>query len=146
MEVRLGARLLGKKGWVDLKTFTSHEFTLGYFSASWCPPCRQFTPILRDFYGKVNTPSKRLEIVLISRDQDKASFQKYYDEMPWLALDYDDRDRLTKLMTLYGVKTIPTLILFNKNGDAVASGCRNQVVQSGVSILPTWQQLLTPPK
>ena len=26
------------------------EVVLIYFSAHWCPPCRGFTPILKDFY------------------------------------------------------------------------------------------------
>ena len=25
-----------------------------YFSAHWCPPCRQFTPILKDFYEVIS--------------------------------------------------------------------------------------------
>ena len=26
------------------------EFICIYFSAHWCPPCRGFTPVLKDFY------------------------------------------------------------------------------------------------
>ena len=26
------------------------DLVLFYFSAHWCPPCRQFTPLLKDFY------------------------------------------------------------------------------------------------
>ncbi len=26
------------------------ELVLFYFSAHWCPPCKHFTPILKDFY------------------------------------------------------------------------------------------------
>ena len=26
------------------------ELVMYYFSAHWCPPCRQFTPMLKDFY------------------------------------------------------------------------------------------------
>ena len=26
------------------------DLVLYYFSAHWCPPCRQFTPMLKDFY------------------------------------------------------------------------------------------------
>jgi thiol-disulfide isomerase/thioredoxin len=29
------------------------ELVLYYFSAHWCPPCRQFTPLLKDFYEEV---------------------------------------------------------------------------------------------
>ena len=30
--------------------FNSQDLVLYYFSAHWCPPCRQFTPMLKDFY------------------------------------------------------------------------------------------------
>ena len=31
-----------------------------YFSAHWCPPCQQFTPILKDFYDSVNEDEKKV--------------------------------------------------------------------------------------
>ena len=40
----------------DLSQVNANEALAGkqlvcfYFSAHWCPPCRQFTPILKDFY------------------------------------------------------------------------------------------------
>ena len=35
----------------DVKCFLcSQDLVLYYFSAHWCPPCRQFTPMLKDFY------------------------------------------------------------------------------------------------
>merc|ERR1712047_124608 len=30
------------------------DLILFYFSAHWCPPCRQFTPMLKDFYEEVD--------------------------------------------------------------------------------------------
>ena len=44
----LGARLRSKK------------FTILYFSASWCPPCHRFTPILKELYAEANA---ELEII-----------------------------------------------------------------------------------
>ncbi len=30
------------------------KLVLFYFSAHWCPPCRLFTPILKDFYAVID--------------------------------------------------------------------------------------------
>lgn len=49
-----------------------------YFSAHWCPPCRQFTPILRDFYTKAAPLG--LEIVWFSRDTTVEMMDEYFKE------------------------------------------------------------------
>ena len=65
-----------------------------YFSAHWCPPCKAFTPKLVDWYKKQNAESNghTLEIIFISSDRDEASFADYFTCMPWLALDFAERD------------------------------------------------------
>ena len=32
------------------QALASKRIVLFYFSAHWCPPCRMFTPMLKDFY------------------------------------------------------------------------------------------------
>ena len=70
-----------------------------YFSASWCAPCKQFTPILAQFYNTVNKKlgcknisdpiDRKFEIIWVSRDSSVEEFVNYYSKMPWLALPFD---------------------------------------------------------
>ena len=75
---------------VDLKTNCAGKVVGIYFSAHWCPPCRGFTPVLAEFY-KANHASKNMEIIFVSSDQTVDQFKEYYNEMPWLALSFDER-------------------------------------------------------
>ena len=59
------------------------EFVGIYFSAHWCPPCRNFTPVLAQFYEEVNKDGKKLEIIFVTSDRDEASFKEYFALMPW---------------------------------------------------------------
>ncbi len=61
-----------------------------YFSAHWCAPCRQFTPILSEMYDHLKSvfPTHGLEIVFVSRDRDESSFQNYFRSMPWLSVPF----------------------------------------------------------
>jgi len=142
MEGLLGLRLLSKTGLVDLAAFAKQEFRLIYFSAGWCPPCRGFTPVLKDFYQQVNKPLKRVEVVFVSRDENEANFQAYYKEMPWLAVEFKEQARIQALLARFQVKTIPTLVLLHADGSEAHRDCRKEVVQSGVAVLSGWQEKL----
>lgn len=63
-----------------------------YFSALWCPPCRGFTPKLVEFYKKVAMKGHKFEIVFVSSDTDEDTFEKYYKDMPWAALKFDQKE------------------------------------------------------
>ena len=59
-----------------LKSNTSGLVAL-YFSASWCPPCQRFTPILTDFYNAAKEQNCGFEIVFVSSDRDVEEWEKY---------------------------------------------------------------------
>lgn len=68
-----------------------------YFSAHWCPPCRDFSPVLIKFYNHFKNSAASayclVDIVFISSDNDEESFVEYLKEMPWLAIPYSERQR-----------------------------------------------------
>ena len=67
-----------------------------YFSAHWCPPCRDFTPVLVEFYNRFKKSAAAyclVDIVFVSSDHDEESFIEYLKEMPWPAIPYNDRLR-----------------------------------------------------
>jgi thiol-disulfide isomerase/thioredoxin len=45
-----------------------------YFSASWCPPCRSFTPKLNDAWKLAGEAGKKVQIILVSGDQMEADY------------------------------------------------------------------------
>merc|ERR1711957_903371 len=98
-----------------------------YFSAHWCPPCRGFTPKLAEFYN--NGLKDKMEIIFISSDRDQASFDDYFKEMPWLALDYSKREEKAALSEAMGVEGIPTFAVINPDGTIVTTDGKSKVGQ-----------------
>jgi nucleoredoxin len=122
-EVMAGAKLLGKEGQqLGADALTGKTFAL-YFSAHWCPPCRGFTPKLAEWYSK-SLQAKGLEVVFVSSDRDESSFKEYFDEMPWLALEYSDRKRKEELSTLFGINGIPSLVIVGPDGETITTNGR----------------------
>lgn len=96
---------------------THNTHVLLYFSAHWCPPCRQFTPILSKFY-KDHHKNKNFEVVFCSWDRSEEEFSTYFSTHPdWLAID---RSLIDSLATEYNIQTIPTLLVLDaKTGEIV---------------------------
>lgn len=85
------------------------EFVLLYASAHWCPPCRQFTPMLANWYKGVRD---QVEIVFLSADHDENGFSGYFKTHPWMAVDFDD-DAREALMAKIRVSGIPRLVVIS---------------------------------
>lgn len=102
---------------VSLAELKKKKFIGVYCSASWCGPCRQFTPQLVDFYKK---NSDKIGIVLIGLDNSQAAVLKYMKdhEMPFFTAKHNSAG--ANLYTReQGVRGIPDFRVFKKNGQRV---------------------------
>jgi thiol-disulfide isomerase/thioredoxin len=127
MEQLLGADLVGKDGPVKTaEVLAGKEAVALYFSAHWCPPCRQFTPQLAQSY-QANLQTKGLEVVFVSSDQDETSFQEYFGSMPWLALPFNASELKQTLGEKFGVQGIPMLVVLDANGEVITKDGRSMV-------------------
>jgi len=86
-----------------------------YCSASWCPPCKQYTPMLATFYSQMKGLGKPFEVIFLSCDKDEASFKGYHSKMPWLAVPFGSPARESALATLK-VQGIPMLTILGPSG------------------------------
>uniref|UniRef100_T2MB65 Nucleoredoxin-like protein 2 n=1 Tax=Hydra vulgaris TaxID=6087 RepID=T2MB65_HYDVU len=115
----------GSSGLAD-SILSEKDFVLYYFSAHWCPPCRQFTPVLKDFYEVVKDSG--VEVIFISSDRSHEDMISYMKEAhgDWYCLEYGSA-LVTKLKEKFGIRGIPTLIVCRKDGSLVTSSGRNHV-------------------
>lgn len=102
---------------VSLAELKKKNFIGIYASASWCGPCRQFTPALVDFYKK---NSDKLGIVLIGLDNNQAAVLKYMKDhgMPFFAAKHNS-EGANLYIREQGVRGIPDFRVFKKNGQRI---------------------------
>mmetsp|Transcript_5392 Transcript_5392/g.12804 ORF Transcript_5392/g.12804 Transcript_5392/m.12804 type:complete len:247 (-) Transcript_5392:1376-2116(-) len=121
-----------------------------YFSASWCPPCQRFTPILIDFYNAAKEADCGFDIVFVSSDRGSEEFEGYYGKMPWLSIPPIQGSAAIKqkLAETLGVSAIPALaILDTKTGEFIIGGeARDHVVAAAgdkekvVATINAWKE------
>ena len=140
-----GGSLVTKDGTKSTMEVLGSKKLIGiYFSAHWCPPCRQFTPMLVEFYklAKEADPDD-LEIVFISSDRDVPAFEEYYATMPFAALEFEDREVKAMLAEKYGVRGIPSFIVLDASGAVKDASARSAVmanVRTPKTALATWSK------
>ena len=117
-----------------------------YFSASWCPPCRGFTPQLVKFYNQ-GAGKENFEIVFVSSDKNADAMKNYMktDSMPWTAIPFGDASA-SALKRKLGIRGIPTLVIFGSDGKIISKNGRWDVVMLGPKALKAWKSPNYKPK
>jgi len=112
-----------------------------YFSAHWCPPCRQFTPVLAQTYKQAKDAgmADKVEVVFVSSDRSQGDMSSYMREShgDWLALPHGSPE-VSSLSSMFGVRGIPALVVVTRSGEVVARDGRSDVMSLGVSAFAQW--------
>jgi nucleoredoxin len=130
LERALAGKLVHLEGGVlrpfSLAQLAGVKFYAIYFSASWCPPCREFTPGLVDAYGKIRELYPEFELVLVNRDRTPQDMEAYMrdDRMQFPAIGWDSI-RFAAEINRYAGEGIPDLVLVDENGRVLSDSFRD---------------------
>lgn len=105
----------------DAATLGGKKYLAIYFSASWCPPCRAFTPELVSWYKRKKSAREMVDVILVPNDkseEDMIAYMKDY-KMDWPALDFATSQRRNPL-SKYGGKGIPCLVIIDGDGKVLS--------------------------
>ena len=99
---------------VDLLSLKG-KYLLVDFWASWCAPCRKQNKKLKSLFSRLR--SEKFEIVGISIDNKVDAWKKAIEKDRILYTQLNDSDGFDGVAALaFGVDTLPTTFLFDKNG------------------------------
>ncbi|OQA94294.1 MAG: Thiol-disulfide oxidoreductase ResA [Bacteroidetes bacterium ADurb.Bin217] len=101
------------------------------FWASWCRPCRQEIPNLKQAHARYS--SRGFEIYSVSIDNDKNAWLQALSQenMPWITV-YDAQKTYS---SLYNVTSIPNTLLIGKDGKIISKNLRGAALEEQLQIL-----------
>jgi nucleoredoxin len=105
----------------DTASLNNVKFFAFYYSASWCPPCRVFTPKLVDFYKSFKPEHPDFEVIFVCHDNSADDMLAYMkaDAMTWPAARFEDIDGSNA--NQYCGDGIPDLVLVDASGKVLSN-------------------------
>lgn len=100
---------------IKLSSFRKNKYVLLDFWASWCAPCREEFPFLKEMYSKYK--EKGFEIINVSRDEKLESWRNAIlkDKIgEWK--HFSTKENSSAIESIYIITGIPVKILINKEG------------------------------
>lgn len=127
----------------DAPNLPKAKYIALYFSAGWCPPCHQFTPLLVNFYNQMKPKHPEFEVVLMSLDRGQNAMEKYMIEsaMPWPAMRYNALQ--SSPLFKYGGPGIPDLVVLNAKGEVLSDSFAGQQYVGPYGVLDDLRKLLS---
>ena len=111
------------------------KFVVVDFFATWCEPCLAEIPRLKKHYEKYR--EKGLEVVGVSLDGDRESLDAFLNraDLPWPIVHDHAEDAMDTLQMKFGVSSLPTVLLLNKEGTVVSLEARGAELDRIVEML-----------
>lgn len=118
------------------------QYIAVYYSAHWCPPCRQFTPYLSKYYDETVKAHPEFELVFVSSDRSESAMAAYmnWGKMNFLAVDFA-KVRSTSLRQ-HAARGIPYLIVLDADGNVLLEKPAGEDWTHPAEILPQLDKLL----
>ena len=104
----------------DSTSFTLGSLRGGYvlveFWASWCPDCREATPVVKRIHGEYSP--KGLVMVGVSFDSDETEWRRYVADngLDWIQHREQKSWKESEVAAEYNIRWIPTLYLIAPDG------------------------------
>ena len=125
LEELIGTELVDAKGnKVETSSLAGKVIGL-YFSASWCGPCKMFTPELVKLRDRKDD---QFEVVLVGSDRSAEDMQKYMKDfdMEWPAIPFESPLR-QQLGGKYEIRGIPSLVIIDDQGNLITKDGRSEM-------------------
>ncbi|MRG48382.1 redoxin domain-containing protein [Chitinophaga sp. SYP-B3965] len=100
------------------------------FWASWCGPCIQEMKYLKKIYPGLE--KEKIAFVSISLDDSSEKWKEAYEkeQIPWINLHEEKGWKDSEIRKLYGIHTIPFVVLLDEQGKIIAKNLRRGGLQA----------------
>ncbi|XP_019328449.1 PREDICTED: nucleoredoxin-like protein 1 isoform X1 [Aptenodytes forsteri] len=109
----------------ELGRALENKVLLLYFGSGQCPRCRQFSPLLKDFFLRLTDEfyverASQLVLVYVSRDETEEQQSAFLRSMPkrWLAVPFGDAFK-RELELRFAVSEVPAVVVLRPNGERI---------------------------
>ncbi|NXN45839.1 NXNL1 protein, partial [Rhinoptilus africanus] len=130
----------------ELGRALENKVLLLYFGSGQCPRCRQFAPILKDFFLRLTDEfyverASQLVLVYVSRDETEEQQSAFLRSMPrrWLALPFGDAFK-RELELRFGVSEVPAVVVLRPDGQVIVGNAVEEIRRAGPACFRNWQE------
>ena len=109
------------------------NYTLIVFWATWCPPCIQSVPQLREIYARYQ--NRNFQMVGVSFDRDHDALVNGISNLNITWPQMVDLNRENSVWHLYAIRGIPHTVLLNREGTIIANNLRGEALDNKLAEL-----------